>query len=158
VALDARDNTAAVGVHLEIDLFRFQFHERLADLDAVTVNVAGRDGRAIADRELLPYAVRGKAVLVHTGWDARAAHPFLTEAAARHLVTEGAVVVGIDSPDVDEDAERPAGAILLGAGIPVCEHLTNLDRLPSEGFRFSAVPAKVRGISSSPVRAYATAA
>jgi arylformamidase len=125
---------------------------RLADLDAVTVNLAGRDARAITDRELLPYDVRGKAVLVHTGWDGRDAHPFLAEAAARHLVAEGAVVVGVDAPYVD----RPARAILLGAGIPICEHLTNLDEVPSEGFRFSAVPPKVRGMSSSPVRAYAT--
>jgi kynurenine formamidase len=141
--------------------------EKLADLDAVTINVAGRDGRAIDHRELLPHDVRGKAVLVHTGWDRHwrtdayfDGHPFLTEDAARHLVGEGAVLVGIDSLNIDDTAggERPVHSILLDAGIPICEHLTRLDQLPSDGFRFSAVPVKVRAMGSFPVRAYATSA
>jgi kynurenine formamidase len=45
--------------------------------------------------------------------------------------------------------------ILLGADIPICEHMTNLGSLPDAGFRFSAVPPKVRGMGTFPVRAYA---
>jgi kynurenine formamidase len=44
---------------------------------------------------------------------------------------------------------------LLGAGIPIVEHLCNLESVPTTGFRFSAVPPKVRGIGTFPVRAFA---
>jgi arylformamidase len=138
--------------------------DRLADLDAVVVDVAGFGGAAIERSLLLPYELGGKAVLVRTDWDRNWAtdayfsgHPFLTEEAARHLVEEGALLVGIDSLNIDDtdDGERPAHTTLLGAGIPVCEHLTGLGALPSSGLRFSAVPVKVRGMGTFPVRAYA---
>jgi kynurenine formamidase len=61
----------------------------------------------------------------------------------------------IDIDDTD-DPERPAHSRLLAAGIPVCEHLTGLDALPAAGFRFSAVPPRVAGFGTFPVRAYAT--
>jgi arylformamidase len=139
--------------------------DRLADLDAVTVNVVGSGGRAIDRDQLLPYDVAGKAVLVHTGWDRNwrtdayfEGHPFLTEAAARHLAAEGAALVGIDSLNIDDTGggTRPVHTVLLGAGIPICEHLTNLSALPLDGFRFSAVPVKVSGMGTFPVRAHAT--
>jgi arylformamidase len=129
---------------------------------------AGGDGRsrgAIGPGLLLPYDVAGKAVLLRTGWDARwgspeyhAGHPFLTAAAARHLADAGAVLVGIDAANVDDtgDPERPAHAILLAAGVGICEHLTGLAALPGSGFRFSAVPPKVAAFGTFPVRAYAT--
>jgi kynurenine formamidase len=43
---------------------------------------------------------------------------------------------------------------LLEADIPIVEHMCNLGNLPASGFRFSAVPAKVAGFGSWPVRAY----
>jgi arylformamidase len=138
--------------------------DRLADLDAVVVDVAGFAGPAIERSLLLPYDLGGKAVLVRTDWDRNWAtdayfsgHPFLTEGAARHLVEEDALLVGIDSLNIDDTTggERPVHTTLLGAGIPVCEHLTGLGALPSSGFRFSAVPVKVRGLGTFPVRAYA---
>jgi kynurenine formamidase len=104
-------------------------------------------------------------VLLRTGWDARwgsaayhGGYPFLTAAAARHLADAGAVLVGIDAPNVDDtdDPERPAHAILLAAGVGICEHLTGLAALPGAGFRFSAVPPKVAAFGTFPVRAYAT--
>jgi arylformamidase len=139
--------------------------ERLADLDAVTVNVAGAAGRAIDRAHLLPYDLTQKAVLVHTGWDRHwrtdtygEGHPFLTADAAEHLLAEDALLVGIDSLNIDDtdDLARPVHTTLLRAGVPICEHLTNLGALPTGGFRFSAVPVKVKGIGTSPVRAYAT--
>lgn len=139
--------------------------DRLADIDAVTVNVAGAAGRAIDRAALLPYDVGGRAVLVHTGWDRHwrtdaygEGHPFLTADAAEHLLAEGALLVGIDSLNIDDtgDAARPVHTTLLQAGVPICEHLTNLGALPTDGFRFSAVPVKVRGMGTFPVRAYAT--
>jgi kynurenine formamidase len=52
--------------------------------------------------------------------------------------------------------ERPVHTLLLAREIPVVEHLTGLDRLPSSGATFSAVPVKVAGLSTFPVRAFAT--
>jgi arylformamidase len=138
--------------------------DRLADLDTVRVDVTGAEGRAIDRSILLPYEVAGKAVLVHTGWDRHwrtdhyfEGHPFLTAGAAEHLVKEGAALVGIDSLNIDDttDGSRPVHSALLAAGVPICEHMTNLGAVPVDGFRFSAVPVKVRGMGSFPVRAYA---
>jgi kynurenine formamidase len=104
-------------------------------------------------------------VLAHTGWDRHwrtdqyfEGHPFLTEDAATWLRDAGAALVGIDSYNIDDTADgaRPAHTILLGAGIPIVEHLRGLEQLPLAGFRFSAVPPKVRGMGTFPVRAFAT--
>jgi arylformamidase len=138
---------------------------QLADLDAVRVDVTGTEGRAVDRPMLEPYDIASKAVLVHTGWDRCwgteryfDGHPFLTERAARYLVNEGATLVGIDSLNIDDTSggARPVHSVLLAAGIPICEHLTRLDALPVDDFRFSAVPVKVRGMGTFPVRAYAT--
>lgn len=139
--------------------------DQLAELDAITVNVAGQGGRAVTREQLLPYDVRGKAVLIHTGWDTYwgtdryfEGHTFLTADAATHLVEEGATLVGIDSLNIDDTStgERPVHSTLLASGIPICEHLTNLAALPAKGVRFSAVPVKVAGMGTFPVRAYAS--
>lgn len=136
----------------------------LADLDAIVVRSDTRAGRAIDDTTFHGLDIRGRAVLVHTGWDRHwrtdayfEGHPFLTRSAARHLADAGAVLVGIDSLNIDDtaDMERPVHSILLGAGIPIVEHLTNLGSLPDSGFRFHAVPVKIRRFGSFPVRAYA---
>ena len=108
--------------------------------------------------------VSGKAVLVYTGWDRHwrtdrygQGHSFLTPAAADWLVEHGAALVGIDSNNIDDTRlrARPVHTKLLGADIPICEHMTGLGQLPDQGFRFSAVPPKVRGMGTFPVRAYA---
>lgn len=139
--------------------------ERLADLDAVKVDATGAAG-GIGPDALPARDVRGKAVLVQTGWDRHwrtdsyfEGHPFLTADAAAWLVERGAALVGIDSVNIDDTSggDRPVHSALLGAGIPICEHLTNLAAIPvTTGFRFSAVPVKVKGMGTFPVRAYAT--
>jgi arylformamidase len=109
--------------------------------------------------------VRGKAVLIETGWSRHwnseayfEGHIFLTRGAAEYLRDEGAALVGIDSYNIDDmaDGARPVHTILLGAGIPIVEHMCNLESLPKSGFRFTAAPVKVKGMGSFPVRAYAT--
>ncbi|MGH7537790.1 MAG: cyclase family protein [Gemmatimonadales bacterium] len=138
---------------------------QLADLDAVVVRAPASRGRAVGPGAFAALDVRGKAVLVHTGWDAHwrtdryfEGHPFLTGAAAAFLVDAGAVLVGIDSLNIDDtdDLTRPVHTLLLGAEIPIVEHLRGLDQVPDESFRFSAVPVKVKGCGSFPVRAFAT--
>jgi arylformamidase len=103
---------------------------------------------------------------VHTGWDRHwrtdayfERHPFLTRDAAALLADSGAALAGIDSYNIDDtaDGSRPAHTILLGAEIPICEHLCNLRALPAGPLRFSAVPVKVSGLGTFPVRAYAVA-
>ncbi|HZR36635.1 MAG TPA: cyclase family protein [Nevskia sp.] len=139
--------------------------DNLAELDAVLVRVTGMAGRAVGREAFLPFDVCGKAVLVHTGWSTHwrtdryfENHPFLTEDAAQWLRAQGARLAGIDSYNIDDtaDGRRPVHTILLGAGIPIVEHLRGLEQLPADGFRFSAVPVKVKGMGTFPVRAYAT--
>jgi len=137
--------------------------ESLADLDAIVIRHAGR---AIARAAFGDLDLRGKAVLVHTGWDRHwgtedyfSGNPFLTAGAAQHLADSGAALAGIDSLNIDDtgDLSRPAHSILLGAGIPIAEHLCNLAALPDRGFRFFAVPVKVKRFGTFPVRAFAAA-
>jgi len=134
----------------------------LADLDAVVV-WTGNTGRAIDVAAFAELDVEGKAVLVRTGWDRHwrtdqyfEGHPFLTEEAALHLANRGAVLVGIDSYNIDdtEDGRRPVHSTLLARDIPIVEHMCRLDRLPDTGFRFFAVPVKVRAFGTFPVRAF----
>ena len=141
--------------------------DSLADLDAVVVD-ATAGARAIGPEAFARRDVAGRAVLVRTGWHRHwrtptylSGHPYLTGDAARHLADAGAVLVGIDSLNIDdtpERGERPVHSVLLEAGIPICEHLADLSQLPADGFRFSAVPVKVKGMGTFPVRAYATIA
>ncbi|HEX5595879.1 MAG TPA: cyclase family protein [Micromonosporaceae bacterium] len=141
--------------------------ERLADLPGVVVRVP--EGVRAVDRLMLaPYEVAGRAVLLHTGWDAHFGteryaapeHPYLAEEGARWLVQAGAALVGIDAINIDDTSpaaggQRPAHSTLLAAGIPIVEHLRGLAALPPEGFRFTAAPPLVEGMSTFPVRAFA---
>ena len=138
--------------------------ESLADLPGIVVRVAGQPGRGIDAAALARVDVRGKAVLLHTGWDAHwrteryfEGHPFLTAAGAEWLAGHGAALVGIDSLNIDDTADRrrSAHSTLLGADIPIVEHLCGLERVPDAGFRFFAVPVKVRAFGTFPVRAFA---
>lgn len=138
--------------------------ERLADLPGLVVPVP--DGvTAVGRAHLDPYPVTGCAVLLRTGWDRHfgtpaygdGGHPYLTAEAAIELARRGAVLVGVDTVNVDDiaDATRPAHTELLRAGIPIVEHLRGLARLPPDGFRFHAAPPMVAGMGTFPVRAYA---
>ena len=138
--------------------------DRISGVPAVVVRVAGQAGRAIDWTAFAASDIGGRAVLVQTGWDRHwrtdqyfEDHPFLTAGAASYLRDRGALVVGIDSYNIDDvsGGERPVHTILLGAGIPICEHMTNLDALPIDGFRFWAVPPKISKMGTFPVRAHA---
>ena len=138
--------------------------ESLADLDGLVVRAPYEQGLAVDASAFDGLDVRGKAVLVHTVWDKHwrsetyyTDHPYLTAAAAQWLAANGAAFVGIDSHNIDDTAQRsrPVHTTLLGANIPIGEHLTALGNLPDSGFRFSAVPPKVKGMGTFPVRAYA---
>jgi kynurenine formamidase len=138
--------------------------ESLADLEGLVVRQPFEQGLAVDADTFDGRDVRGKAVLVHTGWDRhwrtdtyKLDHPFLTAAAADWLAENGAALIGIDSYNIDQTSARarPVHTILLGVDIPICEHMTGLGQLPYGGFRFSAVPPKISGMGTFPVRAYA---
>ena len=138
--------------------------ERLADVEGLVIDATGRTGRAIDEGYFQGLDLRDKAVLIRSGWDAHwrtqqyiEGAPFVTRSAAESLVEVAPALVGIDSVNIDDaqDSLRPAHTLLLGAGIPIVEHLCNLNELPASGFRFHCVPVKFRGVGTFPVRAYA---
>lgn len=145
-----------------MDLARLPL-ESLADLDAVVVRTLPGAGRAITRTQFDRVDVQGKAVLVQTGWDAHwrtehylSGHPFLTADAADYLLAQGVLLVGIDSLNIDDTADlaRPVHSTLLAADVPIVEHMCNLSGVPDRDFRFFAVPTKVAGFGSWPVRAF----
>ena len=163
------DMVANTSTYLDTPFHRYEDGDDLAGV--AIERVAGLPGVMVRSSEMAidvsvfaGVEVVGKAVLVATGWDRHwgsAAyfddHPFLTEAAARHLAERGAALIGIDSHNIDDTRTRarPVHSKLLGANVPIGEHLTNLGALPDNGFRFSAVPPKVKGMGTFPVRAWA---
>ena len=166
------DLVANTGTYLDMPAHRFPGGQDLADLDlarvvdleGVLVDCRGATERAIGPQAFDGVDVRGRAVLVATGWDEHwgtetylSDNPFLTGSAAQRLVDSGAELIGIDSLNVDSltDPERPAHTAILGAGIPLVEHLTSLGALPPAGWRLFAVPPRIRGMATFPVRAFA---
>ncbi len=163
------DMVANTGTYLDAPFHRFAGGDdiaalalgQLADLPGVRVSWQLGSGRAVDADVFAGLDVRGKAVLVQTGWSAHwgseryfEGHPLLTAAAASALVDGGAALIGIDSLNIDDTSggTRPVHTELLGAGIPIVEHLCALERLPAQ-FRFFAVPPKVRGMVLTVARA-----
>jgi len=163
------DMVANTGTYLDAPFHRYADGADLAGLAleqlAALPGLLVRAGTQAVDADAFEgLDVAGKAVLVRTGWDRHwrtdpyaRGHPFLTEAAARLLAMRGAALVGIDSYNIDDTSRRtrPVHTILLGADIPICEHMTNLGALPDAGFTFTAVPPKIAGMGTFPVRAFA---
>ncbi|HET7065531.1 MAG TPA: cyclase family protein [Rudaea sp.] len=138
--------------------------EQFADIDAIVVRAEQRDSPAVGVECFRGLEIRNRAVLVHTGWDRHwntqaylGEHPFLTEDAATYLRDCGVKLVGIDSMNIDDTRgnTRPVHSALLGAGILIAEHLCNLSAVPDDGFAFSAIPPKFKGVGTFPVRAMA---
>ena len=136
----------------------------LANLEGVVVRRNVDAPRGITTAVFSHCDIEGKAVLFHTGWDMRwrteaysdGTHPFITADAAELLVEKGAALVGIDSYNIDDTGtgERPAHSLLLASNIPIVEHLCGLGDLPDSGFRFFAVPVKIKNFGTFPVRAF----
>lgn len=158
------------GTYVDAPFHRYRDGADLADVsldqlvDLTGVLVTAPDDGPIEERIFSTVALWGKAVLVHTGWARRwgsdgyfRSGPYLTAGACEHLVHGGAALVGIDCANIDnmKDPSRPAHTLLLGAGIPIVEHLCALDQITVRSFRFFAVPPAIRGGTSFPVRAFA---
>ena len=167
------DMVANTGTYVDVPSHRFADGkdlsevgiESFADLPGLVVRQPFETGLGVDAPAFAELEVRCHAVLVATGWDRHWGsdayyhdHSFLTVAAAELLVERGAALVGIDSHNIDDTRvrARPVHTMLLGAGIPICEHMTGLGALPDNGFRFTAAPPKVRGMGTFPVRAFAS--
>lgn len=161
---------ANTGTYLDTPAHRYATGIDLAELPLASVAalpavVIAPTTRAIGREWLQGLDLGGRAVLVRTGWDRHwgtdeygaGGHPHLTGEAADHLAASSVALVGIDSVNIDDisTGERPVHSRLLAAGIPIVEHLCGLDDLPMDGFEFFAVPVKVRGLGTFPVRAFA---
>ena len=166
------DMVANTGTYIDCPFHRYEHGKDLsevelkcfADLDAIKISVPHGNTLAVTIDHLRGHELRNRAVLIHTGWDEfwntenyYDYHPYLTEEAAKYLVGCSVKLVGIDSHNIDDtsDKRRPVHSILLGADILIVEHLCNLNLLPDDGFLFSAVPPKFKGIGTFPVRAMA---
>ncbi|MGN6397884.1 MAG: cyclase family protein [Mucilaginibacter sp.] len=158
------------GTYLDCPFHRFEHGADLseitltqcADLDAITIDAKG--ATTIGKEYFVGKELRNMAVLVYTGWAENwnteayfEGHPYLTEEAAIYLKECSVKLVGIDSHNIDKTTgkTRPVHTTLLGAGILIVEHMCNLDKLPENSYRFSAVPPKVKEAGTFPVRAYA---
>jgi arylformamidase len=169
------DMVANTGTYLDTPFHRYENGADLAllPLDGVAglpaVRVSFPSGsdlavtRARLDQAIGKREIRGAAVLVHTGWDAHwrterygKANPFLSADACELLLERGAALAGIDSVNLDDmdDLSRPAHSILLRQGVPIVEHMTNLGKVAESGLRFYAVPPKIVGMGTFPVRAF----
>jgi arylformamidase len=161
---------ANTGTYLDSPFHRYADGKDLSELDLrklanlPAIKIWAQNKQAI-DASCFPRKeLTGKAVLVETGWSRHwntpqyfEGHPFLTEDAARFLADAGVALVGIDSHNIDDvqDLRRPVHSILLKQEIPIVEHMTNLAAIPNADFRFFAVPVKVKGFGTFPVRAFA---
>lgn len=159
------------GTYLDVPFHRYANGYDLARLDLgkivdVPVTIIDTEAKAIPADAFAGAPIAGHAVLIRTGWSrfwgtelyGSGQHPYLSGDAARLLAAEGPSVVGIDSLNIDDtgDLTRPAHSEILGAGIPIVEHLSHLADLAANGSRFTAVPVKIEGLGTFPVRAFAT--
>ncbi len=138
---------------------------KLVDIEAITIKANNLPDKGIGVSVFKGYDLSGKAVLVYTGFDKNWGadkyfhdHPFLTKEAAEYIAEQSPVLVGIDTYNIDDvaDRSRPAHTILLGKDILIIEHMCNIRELPEKDYTFTAVPQKIRGVGSFPVQAFAT--
>ena len=173
--LDVIDLAGNTGTYLDTPFHRYEGGsdlaattlETLVDLPAEVFHLTDAGSRGIPASVFYDRDLRGKAVLLHTGWDRRFGTPeyvvdapFLASDGIAYLAEQGVTLVGIDSQNIDDteaDArgERPAHSTFLAAGVHVVEHLTGLGELPPSGALFTAVPPRVEGFGTFPVRAFA---
>jgi kynurenine formamidase len=172
-AIDVIALAGNTGTYLDAPYHRYPDGADVADLELKTLvelpielfRLTDAKDRGIPEAVFYDRDLRGAAVLLHTGWDRyfgtpayATGAPYLTGDAAAYLINAGAVLVGIDSINIDDaetSRERPSHSQLLAAGVHVVEHLTNLAAVPATGARFTAVPPKIREFGSFPVRAFA---
>lgn len=138
--------------------------DAMVDLEGIVIRAPYHAAQAIDASFFQDKELRGRAVLIETGWAAHwnteryfVDHPFLTADAAQFLRSCGVKLVGIDSHNIDDTrgTSRPVHSLLLEAEILIAEHLCNLENVQDTGFTFTAAPPKWEGVGTFPVRAFA---
>jgi len=115
-------------------------------------------------------AVKGKIVVLFTGWAAAESGgvrfysqgPYLSNEGAAYLAENGVNAVSVDFP-IDKHPPSPQSTIndfpvhrlLLGQGIPLIENLINLDQLVGREFELWALPIKLKDGDGAAARAVA---
>lgn len=159
------------GTYLDSPFHRYENGKDVSELGLESIAslvgikcIIPQDITAIDEKWFYDIDISEKALLVQTGWSRHwnteryyEGHPYLTEGAARFLKNNGVKLVGIDTYNIDDvsSKERPVHSILLGSDILIVEHMHNLESVPDENFKFYAVPLKVKGFGTFPVRAFA---
>ncbi len=159
-----------IGTYVDVPFHRYEKGKdlseialsSLANLDAIKITIP----EAITEIGVEHFQgknIKNKAVLIATNWSRHWGtdtyfddFPYVNEEAALYLRDQGANFVGIDSYNIDDTKgkARPCHSILLHEDIPICEHMTGLAELPDDNFKFFAVPVKVKGMGTFPVRAF----
>jgi kynurenine formamidase len=159
------------GTYLDSPFHRYENGKDLSELDLESIaSLVGvkitisEEITAIDEKWFYDIDILDKAVLVQTDWSRYwnteryyEGHPYLTEGAAQFLKNSGVKLVGIDTYNIDDVSgkERPVHSILLGSDILIVEHMCNLESVPDKNFKFYAVPVKIKGFGTFPVRAFA---
>ena len=163
---------ANTGTYIDCPFHRYEHGRDFAalpaqlftDIEGIKISVPYQKQKAIDASYFTNVKLKNKAVLVHTGWSEHwrsdtyfENHPYLTDDAAIFLRDNGVRLVGIDSHNIDDTAKksRPVHSTLLKQEIFIVEHLCNMDQIPSDGFSFTALPPKLKGMGTFPVRAIA---
>jgi len=103
-------------------------------------------------------------ILLLTGWSQHwgtttyfTNFPVLDEEAATYLSSFSLKGLGCDAISFDPmaSATLPVHHMALAKGMILVENMTNLDRLPGNGFIFACFPLKIKNGDGSPVRAVA---
>lgn len=141
--------------------------EKMVDLPTIVVRIKkDRNYFDVDDFETLKIDVNGCAILLHSGHDKKfstAAYgenpPYLTVEGAKWLIKRGAILVGIDSPLIDNmvimsEYGNPVHDVILEAKSIVCEDLRGLEQMPDTGALLTAVPPAVE-MASFPARVFA---
>jgi kynurenine formamidase len=165
------DLSVHTGTHMDAP---FHFFNDAQTIDHIPLERCAGPARLIDLRDAAPGEIRrehiekrcatpllGHAAILQTGWSKQwgapgyfSDHPSLAADAAQFLVDSGVQLVGVDMPSVDR-APYPAHQILLRAGVPIVENLTNLDAIGALLFQIVVLPLKLAGRDGSPVRAVA---
>lgn len=162
----------SIGTYLDAPAHRFEGRRDIAALrleevvlDGAVVHAPdGKPGEPIGlDVCTLPSDLANKAVLFRFNWDRHwgteryETYPFIGPDVVERLIEGGAKLVGMDTFNADDctDPYRPVHTELLGRDILIVENLANLAALPSEGFRFFAVPIKAQAAAAMTMRAFA---
>jgi len=134
------------------DLEAFEAANGQIARDTIVLLRTGWSSRWPDARRYLGTAERGDAAVPKLHF------PGLSVEAAEWLVKQRRIrAVGIDTASIDrgQSTDFRAHRVLSAAQVPVFENVTNLNRVPAEGFHVIALPMKIEGGSGGPLRTIA---